>query len=128
MKINEIVQEGLGTGLLRIGKEVSKYFSPELADKLGRALAGAKPADPSEELQRLSDKLAEKARRRQNRISALDIYKSTKDTLGTVYPTPQSRISATKSIIQNLQRQGVLITDQPAPGRSYAPNPKQGAV
>lgn len=127
MKINEIINEGLGTGLLKAGAAISQYFDPALASKLEYALAQAKPAAPSEQLKQLSNELAKKARKNQSRISALEIYKNTKDTFGTVYPTPQSRVSAVKSIIQDLQRQGVLVTDQPAPSRVYAPNPKYAA-
>jgi hypothetical protein len=127
MKINEVVYEGLGTGLLKLGAKVSQYFDPALADKLDRALIDAKLAAPSEQLNRLTGDLAKQAKNNQNRISKLEIYKNTKDILGNIYNTPQSRISATKSVIQSLQRQGILITDQPAPTRVYAPNPKYAA-
>ncbi len=127
MKINEILAEGLSTGLLKTGAAISQYFDPALASKLEYALAHAKPAAPSEQLKQLSNELASRAKNNQNRISSVEIFKQTKDVFGNTYTTPQSRVSAVKSIIQDLQRRGVLITDQPAPSRIYAPNPKYTA-
>lgn len=108
MKINEIVVEGIGTGLLKTGAAVSRYFDPALADKLEYALAGVKPIDLTRDLnlQRFANIMANRAKSAGNKISAEDIYKNLPKTN---YTTPELRAGAVKSVIQDLQRRGIGV-------------------
>ena len=125
MKINEVINEGLGTGLLKAGTAISQYFDPALAAKLEYALAKAKPIDMSQDLnlQRFADIVAKRANANGNQIPAQSIYQALADwqkksasqlgAKGPNYTTPESRVSAVKSVIQYLQGRGIkVITKQ----------------
>jgi hypothetical protein len=122
MKINEIVNEGIGTGLLKAGAAISQYFDPALASRLEYALANAKPIDMSRDLnlQKFADIMANRAKSTKNQIPAQDIYKALPKVN---YQTPDSRVSAVKSVIQDLQRRGinVIIKQKPV----YQPTRKE---
>jgi len=127
MKINEIVNEGIGTGLLKVGAEVSQYFDPALASRLEYALAKAKPVDLSKDLnlQRFTDILAKRASTSGNQIPAQGIYQALADwqkksssqlgAKGPNYTTPESRVSAVKSVMQDLQRRGIKVITKQKP-------------
>jgi hypothetical protein len=135
MKINEIVNEGIGTGLLKLGAEVSQYFDPALASKLEYALTNAKPIDMSKDLnlQRFADIVAKRANANGNQISAQSIYQTLADwqkksasqlgAKGPNYTTPESRVSAVKSVIQDLQRRGIKVITKQKP--VYKPTAKE---
>jgi len=127
MKINEIVNEGIGTGLLKVGAELSQYFDPALASRLEYALSKAKPIDLTKDLnlQRFADIIAKRASASGNEISAQTIYQALADwqkksasqlgAKGPNYTTPESRVSAVKSVIQDLQRRGIKVITKQKP-------------